>query len=180
MSQDPVLITGAAGFIGFALAHRLLQRGRAVVGLDSVNDYYDPALKNARVAVLGKFNNFNFHKIDLADRERIETVFRNGEFGPVVHLVILIGEGSREVAFVEKACCRPSQLHRRLRCPDHHGQRRGGSNPALAGKTRRGGAGGPVGQPHCPAGTCYRAAGTRPTPARVRRSPRNARISARP
>jgi UDP-glucuronate 4-epimerase len=91
MSQDPVLITGAAGFIGFALAHRLLKRGRAVVGLDSVNDYYDPALKNARVAVLGKFNNFNFHKIDLADRERTVTVFRNGEFGPVVHLAAQAG-----------------------------------------------------------------------------------------
>jgi UDP-glucuronate 4-epimerase len=91
MSQDPVLITGAAGFIGFALAHRLLQRGRAVVGLDSVNDYYDPTLKNARVAILGKFNNFSFHKIDLADRKRVETVFRDGEFGPVVHLAAQAG-----------------------------------------------------------------------------------------
>ena len=56
------------------------------MGLDSINDYYDPALKNARVAVLRKFNNFSFHKIDLADRKRAETIFRNGEFGPVVHL----------------------------------------------------------------------------------------------
>jgi UDP-glucuronate 4-epimerase len=91
MSKDSVLITGAAGFIGFALAHRLLQRGGAVVGLDSVNDYYDPALKNARVAVLGKFNNFSFHKIDLADRKRVETIFCNGEFGPVVHLAAQAG-----------------------------------------------------------------------------------------
>src|SRR6516162_6634750 len=87
MSQDSVLITGAAGFIGFALAHRLLQRGRAVAGLDSV----DPALKNARVAVLRKFNNFSYHKIDLADRKRVETLFRNGEFGPVVHLAAQAG-----------------------------------------------------------------------------------------
>jgi len=91
MSQDSVLITGAAGFIGFALAQRLLQRSRAVVGLDSVNDYYDPALKNARIAVLSKFNNFSFHKIDLADRKRVETMFRNGEFGPVVHLAAQAG-----------------------------------------------------------------------------------------
>jgi len=91
MSQDSVLITGAAGFIGFALAHRLLQRGRPVVGLDSINDYYDPALKNARVAVLRKFNNFSFHKIDLADRKRVVTVFREGEFGPVVHLAAQAG-----------------------------------------------------------------------------------------
>ena len=61
------------------------------MGLDSINDYYDPALKNARVAVLRKFNNFSFHKIDLADRKRVVTVFREGEFGPVVHLAAQAG-----------------------------------------------------------------------------------------
>jgi len=91
MSQDPVLITGAAGFIGFALARRLLQRGRAVVGVDSVNDYYDPALKKARLSVLSQFGNFAFHKIDLADRKRVESVFRDGAFGPVVHLAAQAG-----------------------------------------------------------------------------------------
>jgi UDP-glucuronate 4-epimerase len=91
MSQDPVLVTGAAGFIGFALARRLLRRGRAVVGIDSVNDYYDPALKNARLALLRQFSNFTFHKIDLADRESVETVFRDGAFGPVVHLAAQAG-----------------------------------------------------------------------------------------
>jgi UDP-glucuronate 4-epimerase len=91
MSQDPVLITGAAGFIGFALALRLLQRGRAVVGVDSVNDYYDPVLKNARVSVLSQFSNFTFHKIDLADRKRVESVFGDGAFGPVVHLAAQAG-----------------------------------------------------------------------------------------
>ncbi len=59
MSQDPVLVTGAAGFIGFALARRLLEGGRAVVGIDSVNDYYDPALKEARLAVLRQFPEFH-------------------------------------------------------------------------------------------------------------------------
>jgi UDP-glucuronate 4-epimerase len=91
MPEDPVLVTGAAGFIGFALARRLLQRGRAVVGVDSVNDYYDPALKNARVSVLNQFGNFTFHKIDLADRKRVESVFRDGAFGPVVHLAAQAG-----------------------------------------------------------------------------------------
>jgi UDP-glucuronate 4-epimerase len=57
----------------------------------TASDYYDPALKNARMAVLGKFSNFSFHKIDLADRERAETVFRDGEFGPVVHLAAQAG-----------------------------------------------------------------------------------------
>jgi UDP-glucuronate 4-epimerase len=91
MSQDPVLITGAAGFIGFALARRLLRRGRAVVGIDSINDYYDPALKNARVAALSQFSNFTFHKIDLADRKRVASVFGDGAFGPVVNLAAQAG-----------------------------------------------------------------------------------------
>jgi UDP-glucuronate 4-epimerase len=90
-SQHPVLVTGAAGFVGFGLARRLLEGGRAVVGIDSVNDYYDPALKEARLAVLRQFNNFTFHKLDLADRERTEALFRDGEFGPVVHLAAQAG-----------------------------------------------------------------------------------------
>jgi UDP-glucuronate 4-epimerase len=91
MSQDAVLITGAAGFIGFALARRLLEGGRAVVGLDSINDYYDPALKNARLAVLGKFDKFTFCKIDLATQRDVESIFREGKFGPVVHLAAQAG-----------------------------------------------------------------------------------------
>jgi UDP-glucuronate 4-epimerase len=89
--QHPVLVTGAAGFIGFALARRLLEGGRAVVGIDSVNAYYDPALKEARLAVLRQFRNFTFHRIDLADRKAVEPVFRDGGFGPVVHLAAQAG-----------------------------------------------------------------------------------------
>jgi UDP-glucuronate 4-epimerase len=91
MSQDPVLVTGAAGFIGFALARRLLEGGRAVVGIDNVNDYYDPALKEARLAVLRQFREFSFHRLDLADRKSVETTFRDGNFGPVVHLAAQAG-----------------------------------------------------------------------------------------
>jgi UDP-glucuronate 4-epimerase len=90
-SQHPVLITGAAGFIGFALARRLLEGGRAVIGVDSVNDYYDPALKEARLAVLRQFNNFIFHKLDLADRKSSDALFHDGDFGPVVHLAAQAG-----------------------------------------------------------------------------------------
>ncbi|MGA9894466.1 MAG: SDR family NAD(P)-dependent oxidoreductase, partial [Xanthobacteraceae bacterium] len=89
--QKPVLVTGAAGFIGFALARRLLENGRAVVGVDCVNDYYDPALKEARLAVLRQFPYFSFHKIDLAERKPTEALFRDGDFGPVVHLAAQAG-----------------------------------------------------------------------------------------
>src|ERR1700749_1577992 len=85
-TPEPVLVTGAAGFIGFALARRLLENGRAVVGVDCVNDYYDPALKEARLAVLRQFSQFRFHKIDLAERKQTESLLVSGDFGPVVHL----------------------------------------------------------------------------------------------
>jgi UDP-glucuronate 4-epimerase len=91
MSQDALLITGAAGFIGFALARRLLEGGRAVVGVDSINEYYDPGLKKARLAVLSEFDKFSFHKIDLADRLAVERIFGEGKFGPVVHLAAQAG-----------------------------------------------------------------------------------------
>jgi UDP-glucuronate 4-epimerase len=91
MSQDAVLITGAAGFIGFALARHLLAAGRAVVGVDSINDYYDPALKKARLEVLNEFDKFSFHKLDLAERHAVERIFAEGEFGPVVHLAAQAG-----------------------------------------------------------------------------------------
>jgi UDP-glucuronate 4-epimerase len=91
MSQHPVLVTGAAGFIGFCLARRLLQGGRAVVGVDNVNSYYDPTLKEARLAVLGQFKDFIFHRLDLADRQLTATLFGGGDFGPVVHLAAQAG-----------------------------------------------------------------------------------------
>jgi UDP-glucuronate 4-epimerase len=90
-TQQPVLVTGAAGFIGFTLARQLLENGRAVVGVDCVNDYYDPTLKEARLAVLRQFPQFRFHKIDLAERKLTETLFGDGEFGPVVHLAAQAG-----------------------------------------------------------------------------------------
>ena len=91
MSQDAVLVTGAAGFIGFSLARRILEGGRAVVGVDSINSYYDPALKEARVAVLRRFPHFTFHRLDLADRKLTEALFRNEQFGAVVHLAAQAG-----------------------------------------------------------------------------------------
>jgi len=91
MAQDPVLVTGVAGFIGFCLARRLLENGRAVVGIDNVNTYYDPALKEARLTVLRQFANFIFHRFDLSDRKHTEVLFQAGDFGPVVHLAAQAG-----------------------------------------------------------------------------------------
>ena len=92
MSADQqVLVTGAAGFIGFCLARRLLESGRSVVGVDSVNDYYDPALKEARLAELSRYAGFTFHRRDLADRSATETLFASGEFSCVVHLAAQAG-----------------------------------------------------------------------------------------
>ena len=65
------LVTGAAGFIGFFVAQRLLTKGHKVVGIDNLNDYYDVALKKARLAKLNKLENFTFKELDLADREGV-------------------------------------------------------------------------------------------------------------
>ena len=86
-----LLVTGAAGFIGFHTAKLLLQRGEEVVGLDNLNDYYDPQLKIARLRQLEGWENFRFIKADLTDREAIDRLFRDGKFQRVVHLAAQAG-----------------------------------------------------------------------------------------
>ena len=86
MPQTSILITGAAGFIGFHVARRLLKQGRPVVGLDNLNSYYDPALKRARLAELSSFPGFRFEEGDLADRLRVAALFAEHKFVHVVHL----------------------------------------------------------------------------------------------
>ena len=81
-----VLVTGAAGFIGMHVAERLLARGDAVVGLDNLNDYYDPQLKLSRLARLRATPGFEFVKADIADRAAIASLFEQGGFDRVVHL----------------------------------------------------------------------------------------------
>ncbi|HEX4411002.1 MAG TPA: NAD-dependent epimerase [Xanthobacteraceae bacterium] len=91
MSRAPTLLTGVAGFIGFSLAKHLLEKGQVVTGVDNLNSYYDPALKNARLEVLQAFPNFSFHKIDLGDRRAVDELFRDGTFRSVVHLAAQAG-----------------------------------------------------------------------------------------
>ena len=91
MSDQPILVTGAAGFIGFHVARRLLAEGRAVVGLDNLNDYYDPALKEARLDILRGEQGFAFEQIDLADRASMERLFARHRFAKVVHLAAQAG-----------------------------------------------------------------------------------------
>jgi UDP-glucuronate 4-epimerase len=86
-----VLVSGAAGFIGMHVAHRLLARGVEVVGIDNLNDYYDPSLKRARLATLEGTPGFAFLKLDLADRPGIAALFEAQRFDRVCHLAAQAG-----------------------------------------------------------------------------------------
>jgi UDP-glucuronate 4-epimerase len=88
---SPILVTGAAGFIGFHVAKRLLEGGRPLVGLDNLNAYYDPKLKDARLAELAKLPGFQFVKLDLADRAGMAALFAQHRFPYVVHLAAQAG-----------------------------------------------------------------------------------------
>jgi UDP-glucuronate 4-epimerase len=91
MSQSPILVTGAAGFIGMHVTRRLLQAGKAVIGVDNLNSYYDPRLKDARLKQLAGFADFHFEKADIADRVIIPELFERHRFSHVVHLAAQAG-----------------------------------------------------------------------------------------
>ncbi|MHB8742022.1 MAG: NAD-dependent epimerase [Sulfuricaulis sp.] len=86
-----ILITGAAGFIGSTLAHRLLERGDTVHGIDNMNDYYDVRLKEARLQRLTGNPQFHFQKLDIIDREGMAQLFRREKFDNVMHLAAQAG-----------------------------------------------------------------------------------------
>lgn len=91
MTDQAILVTGAAGFIGFHVARQLLAEGRTVVGLDNLNTYYDPALKQARLDLLRTEPRFTFVKADLADGGAVASLFAQHGFEEVVHLAAQAG-----------------------------------------------------------------------------------------
>ena len=86
-----VLITGAAGFIGYHLCLRLLQDSCTVTGIDNLNPYYDVSLKEARLERLTPFENFSFFKVDIADKEALDNIFKSSKFDVVVNLAAQAG-----------------------------------------------------------------------------------------
>lgn len=87
----PILVTGSAGFIGFHTARRLLERGEEVVGLDNLNAYYDPALKEARLAILEEDPRYRHARLDLADREGVSALFAQTRPESVINLAAQAG-----------------------------------------------------------------------------------------
>lgn len=86
-----ILITGAAGFIGFHLSKKLLDHSYQIIGIDNLNDYYDPYLKQYRFEILGKYNNFNFHKVDLKDKTIVDSIFETYQPTHVINLAAQAG-----------------------------------------------------------------------------------------
>ncbi|MFP4164724.1 MAG: NAD-dependent epimerase/dehydratase family protein [Chitinispirillaceae bacterium] len=86
-----ILVTGNAGFIGFHLTKALLEKGMEVAGIDSVNSYYDPTLKEKRLEMLNTFSNFHFHRLDLCDYEGCREVFSRYSPSKVCHLAAQAG-----------------------------------------------------------------------------------------
>ena len=89
--NEKILITGASGFIGFHLAKLLLKNNYEVVGIDNMNDYYDIRLKEGRLEILKKYDNYTFYKIDLKDKESIDNLFEKYKFDYVINLAAQAG-----------------------------------------------------------------------------------------
>ena len=86
-----ILVTGAAGFIGFHVSKYLMKRGDEVVGIDNINDYYDPNIKLGRLEMLKEFDTFSFQKMDISDKEAMEKLFNSHVFDGVINLAAQAG-----------------------------------------------------------------------------------------
>ena len=89
--QKTILLTGAAGFIGFHLTKKLIEQGYNVIGVDNLNDYYDPKLKKDRLKILKKLNNFKFYKLDISDFKKLRKVFYKHNITHVCNLAAQAG-----------------------------------------------------------------------------------------
>ena len=89
--MKPILVTGAAGFIGFHLCNYLLDKGRPVAGLDGLNGYYSPALKQARLRILKQKDNFYFTQLDMADKQALNQFLLGKKFSHIIHLAAQTG-----------------------------------------------------------------------------------------
>lgn len=89
--KHSILVTGAAGFIGFHLSKKLCSLGYAVTGIDNLNDYYEVTLKESRLAILKNTDGFTFHKLELTDKKGIDTLFEKSKFKYVVNLAAQAG-----------------------------------------------------------------------------------------
>ena len=89
--SSPVLVTGAAGFIGHAVSQRLIERGEIVIGIDNLNDYYDPELKQARLANLQGLEQFRFEAMDVSDEEAVRSLVADNRITRIVHLAAQAG-----------------------------------------------------------------------------------------
>jgi UDP-glucuronate 4-epimerase len=86
-----ILITGLVGFIGFHVSQKLLDETYEIIGIDNLNNYYDPSLKQSRLEILEKYNNFNFHKVDLKDKAEVDNIFETYQPTHVINLAAQAG-----------------------------------------------------------------------------------------
>lgn len=86
-----IIVTGCAGFIGFHVTRRLLEEKEQVIGIDNINDYYDVKIKNSRLNILKKYENFKFSKADISDAKTIEDIFQKEKPKTVIHLAAQAG-----------------------------------------------------------------------------------------
>ena len=91
MKNKTTLITGAAGFIGFHISLYLLKKGKKVIGIDNLNNYYLPKIKKNRLKILSKFNNFKFYKIDITNLKKLEKIFDKVSIDTIINLAAQAG-----------------------------------------------------------------------------------------
>jgi UDP-glucuronate 4-epimerase len=91
MNKNKIIVTGSAGFIGYSLCIKLLERGDNIIGIDNHNDYYDPKIKDARIERLIKYPNYKHYRADLSDQNSIDIIFKNHKPRKVVNLAAQAG-----------------------------------------------------------------------------------------